>query len=304
MRETVIRRGMSSAVLHLGVCFSIACLVVEMTYAQEETGAILTFDIPDSTHIQILTTRNGSTNIGRIIEVKKHEIRFETDFGVVTIPAAEIEEVKEVPLSAIRNGQYWFSNPNATRLYFAPTGRMLKQGEGYFSDVYLFFPGVAYGVTNNITIGGGLSLFPGVDMNKQLFYFTPKVGLTATRNLNLAAGLLLIRVPDESATAGIFYGVSTYGASEGSVTMGFGYGFVDSDVAEKPMIMVGGEVRLSRRSAFVTENWIFPEVDQPLISYGFRFFGEKLSVDLALWSTIGPDAIFPGIPYIDFVVNF
>ncbi len=86
--------------------------------------------------------------------------------------------------------------------------------------------------------------------------------------------------------------------------MGFGYGFVDSDVAKKPMIVVGGETRLSRRTAFVTENWIFPEVDQPLISYGFRFFGEKLSVDLALLNTIGADALFPGIPYVDFVVNF
>ena len=304
MIETAIRRRMSGAAILLGVCFSAACLAVETTYAQEKTGATQTFDIPDSTHVQILTTKNGSTNIGRIVKIEDHEIRFETDFGAVTIPTAEIAELKEVPLSAIRNGQYWFANPNATRLYFAPTGRMLKQGEGYFSDFYLFFPGVAYGVTDNITIGGGLSLFPGVDMNEQLFYFTPKVGLAAATNLNLAAGLLLVRVPDESATAGIFYGVSTYGTSDGSVTLGFGYGFVDSDVAKKPMIVVGGETRLSRRTAFVTENWIFPEVDQPLISYGFRFFGEKLSVDLALLNTIGADALFPGIPYVDFVVNF
>lgn len=85
---------------------------------------------------------------------------------------------------------------------------------------------------------------------------------------------------------------------------GFGYGFVDSDFAEKPMLMLGGEKRLSRRIAFVSENWILPGVDQPLISYGFRFFGEKLSVDLALINTLGEDAIFPGFPYIDFVVNF
>lgn len=254
--------------------------------------------------MQILTTKNGSTNIGRIVEIEDHEIRFETEFGIVTIPVGKIKEVKEVPLSAIRNGQYWFPNPNTTRLYFAPTGRMLTQGEGYFSDFYLFFPGIAYGVTDHFTIGGGLSLFPGVAMSDQLFYFTPKVGLAATENLNLATGLLLVKVPDQSSTAGIFYGVSTYGTPEGSATMGFGYGWVDGDVARTPMIMMGGEVRLSRRTAFVTENWIFPEVDQPVISYGFRFFGEKLSVDLALWTPLGADAIFPGVPYMDFVVNF
>lgn len=70
------------------------------------------------------------------------------------------------------------------------------------------------------------------------------------------------------------------------------------------MIMVGGEARLSRRISFVTENWVFPGVDNPLISYGIRLFGEKLSVDLALINLIGEDFLFPGFPYIDFVYNF
>jgi len=236
--------------------------------------------------MQILITKDGSANIGRIVEIKENEIQFETDFGKVTIPISKIEEIKEVPISAFRDGKYWFPNPNATRLYFAPTARMLEQGEGYFSDYYLFFPGIAYGMTDNITIGGGISLFPGVDVNEQVFYFTSKVGLKATKDLNIAAGILLVKVPDESSTVGIFYGVSTYGTSDGSITAGFGYGFVDSDIAKKPMIMIGGEKRLSQRTAFVTENWIFPEVDQPLISYRFRFFGERLSVDLALLNTI------------------
>ena len=70
------------------------------------------------------------------------------------------------------------------------------------------------------------------------------------------------------------------------------------------MIMIGAEARLSRRTAFVTENWIIPGVDQPLISFGFRFFGEGLSVDLALINMIGEDTFFPGIPWLDFVFNF
>ena len=36
---------------------------------------------------------------------------------------------------------------------------MLKKGEGYFSDYELFFPGIAYGVTDNVTIGGGFGSF-------------------------------------------------------------------------------------------------------------------------------------------------
>jgi hypothetical protein len=70
------------------------------------------------------------------------------------------------------------------------------------------------------------------------------------------------------------------------------------------MVMVGGEQRLSHRFAIVSENWIFPEVDNPLVSLGIRFFGEKLAVDLALINFIGETEIFPGIPYIDFIYNF
>jgi len=244
--------------------------------------------------------------MGRIVEYDESEIQFETYFGKVTIPISKIKEIKEVPISSIRKGHYWFSNPNATRLYFAPTARMLKQGEGYFADYYLFFPGVTYGMTDNITVGGGMSIFPGVDPDEQLLYFTPKVGLKTSEKFDFAVGALLTRVPfdDVASTAGILYGVGTYGTSNGSITAGFGYGFIDNDVAEKPMLMVGGEKRLTRHTAFVTENWVFPGLDQPLISYGFRFFGERLSVDLAFVNLLGKDAIFPGMPYVDFVFNF
>jgi hypothetical protein len=54
----------------------------------------------------------------------------------------------------------------------------------------------------------------------------------------------------------------------------------------------------------VSENWVLPGMDQPLISYGIRFFNEKLSVDLGFLNTIGDGMLFPGIPYIDFVVKF
>jgi hypothetical protein len=40
-----------------------------------------------------------------------------------------------------------------------------------------------------------------------------------------------------------------------------------------------------------------------ILGYGFRFFGEKLSVDLA-FLTSASDPVFPGIPFISFAVKF
>ena len=102
----------------------------------------------------------------------------------------------------------------------------------------------------------------------------------------------------------VLYGTGTWGTTDRSLTCGIGYGMVDGKIADKPMIVLGGEKRLTRRMAFVTENWIIPGVDNALISYGIRFLTEKFTTDFALLNTTGKDAIFPGIPYIDFVYNF
>jgi hypothetical protein len=266
--------------------------------------------IPDSTKVQVITTIDKSKNIGRIVKVGEDDIVFKAEFGTIIIPISKIKDIKEIPASSIKDGVYWFPNPNTTRLYFAPTAQMLKQGEGYFADYYLFFPAFAYGITNNFTIGGGMSLIPGASMDEQMFYFTPKIGLKAAKNFNIAAGALVVKIPnfddenDESPLVGILYGVGTVGNPDASFTFGLGYGFVDDEFANKPMVVIGGEKRLSRRTAFVSENWIMPGVDNPLISYGLRFFGEKMSVDLALINILSDEFIFPGVPYIDFVINF
>lgn len=304
-----------TGIVFLSICYSLLMFFTHPIYSQEESDIKNELKIPDSSHVQILTTQDGSTNIGRIIEIGENEIKFETDIGILTVSILKIKEIKEISTTNIKNGKYWFPNPNATRLYFATTGYMLKQGEGYFADYYVFFPMLAYGITNNITIGGGFSLLPGVSLNEQIFYFTPKIGLMSIEKISIAAGALIVKLPDfddddddydedDSPLVGILYGVSTFGKPDGCLTVGLGFGFVDSDLAEKPMVIIGGEKRVSRRVSFVSENWIFPGVDQPLISYGIRLFGEKLSVDLALFNTIGRDMIFPGIPYIDFVFNF
>ncbi|HCJ66036.1 MAG TPA: hypothetical protein DHV62_01590 [Elusimicrobia bacterium] len=306
-------------IILFGFLLTIITSSPQRIYAQEKTNTISNLKIPDSNHIQILITIDGAANLGRIIEIGTDEIQFQTEIGKLTIPLSKIKEIKEVPADSIRKGEYWYANPNTTRLFFSPTGRMLRKGEGYFADYYLFFPAITYGITDNITIGGGMSLFPGADIDEQIFYLTPKVGLKAGKNLNLAIGALLIKVPkmdnegsttDNSETVdnpegiGILYGVGTYGTADASFTLGLGYGFVDNDFADKPMLVIGGEKRLTTRIALVTENWIFPEIDNPLVSCGIRFFGEKLSVDLALINTLSKEAVFPGFPYVDFVFNF
>ena len=287
--------------------FLLPALMPENSFAQKTSISGADLAIPDSGTVQILTTSDGSTLMGRIVEIRENDLIFRTEMGDLTISISKITEIKEVSTNRVREGVYWFENPNTTRLYFSPTARMLKKGEGYFSDYMLFFPGVAYGFSDNFTFGAGMTLIPGVDIDNQIFYFTPKFGLKTSHNSNIAAGALILALPeidDRSPVVGLLCGVGTFGDPDGSLTVGLGYGFVEDEIVDKPMFMIGGEKRISRRVSFVSENWVFPEVDQPLVSGGFRFFGEGLSVDLALINTIGEDTIFPGIPWVDFVFNF
>ncbi len=263
---------------------------------------------PAEGHIQILYMKNGSRFVGSIVKIAEDKIRFETNVGTLDIDIPKIKKILEVPETAIKNGKYWFPDPNHTRLYFAPTGRTLGKGNGFFHDIYLFFPGFAYGVTDFLDIGGGVSIFPGVDAENQLFYLAPKVGLGGKGNFHLAAGAFILSSPsfmDEGE--GVFtalYAAGTVGPPGKSFTLGLGYARVGDGWGDKPLVFVGGDFRLSRRLSFVTENWLIPGLKSPLLSYGFRFFSRKMTVDLAFYNIVGEGSFFPGFPYIAFVYSF
>lgn len=254
----------------------------------------------DSTRVIAITTNDGSTFVGRVVAVHPESIEMQTSAGRITLAFAIM-----TPLTSIgkpgREG--WFENPNQTRLFFAPTGQMLRKGEGYFSDYELFFPGVAYGVTDNISIGGGVSLFPaGID--EQLFYITPKIGFSPSPKLHLALGAIASTVPGDNSNVGAVYGVGTAGDGDASVTGGIAYGFAGSDFTSEFAVLVGGEKRLSKRIGLVTENYFVPsKVGKPIVSGGVRFMSEKLTVDLALFNAPS-DPIFPGVPWVSFVYKF
>ena len=268
--------------------------------AQTPTDVRAKLTVPDSAQTQILTLADGSKLFGRVESVSADSVIFQTQAGRLQLAIAQIKDVKTLGSSASTDREDWFPNPNATRLFFAPTGKMLKQGEGYFSDYELFFPGIAYGVTDNLSIGGGVSLFPAA-IEDQVYYFTPKIGISVTDKVHVATGALVVGTRE--GTGGIYYGVGTFGDGNGSVTVGGGYGFSGGKIQAKPVGMIGGEMRVANRLGIVTENYLLPVSENNfLYSFGLRFMGESITTDLALVNVSGSHII--GIPYVDFVIRF
>lgn len=260
-----------------------------------------------SSQVQLLRTRGGSVLYGRMLGESGDSIRFETNGGVLTIARSQIAELRVVKGGVTRDGQYWPADPSDTRLFFAPTARMLRRGEGYFSDTYIFFANAVGGVTDHVTLGGGMSLFPTDNISDNIFYLTPKVGLVSTESFSLATGALIGYVPhigDAQATSlGVLYGVATAGSANSSATFGAGWGYLNGHFGQDAALMLGGSTRVARRVSLLTENYYLTGINDGAVSYGFRFFGDKLSTDLAFFNS-PKHWLFPGIPFVSFAVKF
>lgn len=90
----------------------------------------------------------------------------------IIIPEEKIMDVRW-PEGKMVGGQFYRYDPTHHRLFFGPTGRTLKAGNGEFADFYVVFPTIALSLTDFFMLGGGVSLIPGAD--DQLFYISPKV---------------------------------------------------------------------------------------------------------------------------------
>ena len=154
-------------------------------------------------------------------------------------------------------------------------------------------------------MSAGISIFPGLSLSDQLIILSPKIGINSDGPIEFAVGGMFITVPvDDPVTVGIINAMGTIGSDDKSLTLGLGYGYADGKLGDKPAVILGGEWRFSRKISFVSENWMLPGVNDAIISYGLRFFGEKFSADIAFANILDEDAIFPGIPYVGLVWNF
>jgi hypothetical protein len=268
--------------------------------------------VVDSTMIQLIRLSDGSSVVGRISATMGDSVVVRTATSEMRLSTSSIRKVETAPVSRLKNGEFWPENPNATRLIFAPSGRQLAAGDGYFSSYQLLFLGVSAGVSNRVSLGGGMSIIPATEdfFSNNVYYLTPKVGVVQGERTNIAVGALIGQLgnnlrQDSGGNFGILYGVGTLGSKDNSATVGLGYGYANGKLADYPVIMAGGETRITRRMSLLTENYLFSagNDNEHLISYGVRFFGEKISVDLALLNNF-EEFIFPGFPFIGFVVAF
>jgi len=281
---------------------------------------ILSISVPlyaqDAVKYYKIELTDGTVFIGTIVSQDANEVVMKTAaLPEVRIPSIKIKTTEEIDASRIKNGVYWFPNPHATRYFFGPSAFNLKKNEGYYQNAYIIFNSFNYGLTDHLSVGGGLefiSTFSSLNDKKfdPLFFLTPKVSYKVSEKFHAGGGVLFANTPSamegNRSSLGIAYGIGTFGTEDKNITAGMGWGFVEGEFSSRPIFTISGMSRISKRTALVTENWFIPSDSYVgLVSYGVRFFGEKMAVDVG-FITNGDisEFLFPGIPYIDFVVKF
>lgn len=300
---------MENAVRRHGVVLVLAAAFLSISGdAWAQRVALDSIHVGDPGAVYRLELRDGSTLLGTILAITAESVRIEMEYGTLDVPRTDIVEVRKANGHQAPGGAVWPQNSAGTHLLIGPTALPLEKGEATFSDIYLFFLSGQVALTNRVSIGAGLSVFPVEDFTDNLFYITPKVTVVDTKPVKLAAGALVGYLgglredsfDDSEASLGFLYGVATHGSRENNLSLGMGWGYQGGQIVDQPLVMVGGQARVSRRLALVTENWFAQDHGdtQAVISYGFRILGERLAADVAFFNATDNEVYFPGIPFV------
>jgi hypothetical protein len=257
--------------------------------------------VAQQVEVQAVRLTNGVTHYGHVTTSPDSVSIALASGGTLTVPRSHVRSIASVR-GRLQNGDFWARDLADTRLFFAPTARTLPKGDGYVS-VYMFvLPFIGYGVTDAVTLAGGVLPFFGGDV-PVVGYAAPKIRVLATERVQAAVGGLAFFSSDADESVGILYAVTSLGqSSDASVSLGAGFGYAGSDMANTPVLMAGFEKRTGRRTKLVSENWIFPR-DGVLLSFGPRFMGERMSGDLGLAVPAFGDGTFV-FPLVNFVWNW
>jgi hypothetical protein len=302
-----------------GLLVGLLVAIGSRSAAAQIKGAAL-LRIPDSAMVQIVRLADGSTLVGRFVDVIGDPVRFETAGGTVTIRRADLREIREARRRGNRAARYWTEDPNPSRLFFGPTARVLPARAVDFSSTYLFLVSASTGIGGVAQVGGGFSVLPLDDFSDNVFFTSAKVAIPAGRSAQFAVGGIggwAGGFDEEIGGAGFgaVYGVGTFGSRDHALTTGLVVPF--GEVESKPIFLLGGEARLGSRLKLVSENYFAIDDNRyeiagtthgsrrvvGILGYGVRIFGEKIAVDLAFLNSTA-DGVFPGVPYVDFVVRF
>jgi hypothetical protein len=249
----------------------------------------------------IVTMKNGEEYNGEVINKDGEYLVLRTANGEIKLIASNVRSMENYNY----DGKFRFPNPNDTRYFFGPSAIPIKKEKGYYQNVYLTTNFVNYGITNNISIGGGFE-FISTMSGSPIWFLTPKIGYNISDKVHIGGGFIMAGFA-AVGSATLAYGVATLGDSETNVSLGVGYGIVSGGLSSSPSIMISGTHRLTTGLALLTENYFVsgPFNERAYFGiHGIRLLSKKNAFDLgAIVIPVISDFIL-ALPYVGYVRSF
>ena len=257
-----------------------------------------------------IETRDGNGYTGEVVSRDSVKVVFRAEkLGQIEISQSDIITILPLDTNQVKKGKYWFPNPQSSRYFFSPNGYGLKKGEGYYQNIWVLMNSFAVGLSNYVSIGGGLIplfLFAG---SPTPAWITAKISIPVVKDqFNLGAGILAGNALGASnSDFGIFYGIATAGSRDRNISLGIGYGFSGGSVSSSPMINLNAMYRVGVHSYLLTENYLFTNGSEStlMIMFGGRQIIHNAGLDYGLVvpaaSGIGS---FVAIPWLGITIPF
>jgi hypothetical protein len=270
-------------------------------------------------------TVGGDIFIGTLVqEDDEHIVLHIENVGELTMQRVNIRQMTQIDPSRIRDGEYWFVNPQPTRYYFAPNAFGLRDGNGYYQNTLLFFNNVNYGISDRFSIGGGLAPLFLLGASETPLWVLPKISVPlANDKVHLAAGAMLggllgTRGDAESRFLGLVYGLGTIGTYDNNLSLGAGFGYQGREFSSKPVINFSGMTRTGVRFYLITENYLFWTEQSEfrngtfvtrdeltgVVSLGIRWAPENFAVDFYLARPLEETGEFIAFPLLGVTIPF
>lgn len=267
--------------------------------------------VQESQSLVKIETRDGNEFVGTIVLEDSEKVIIKTDLlGELTINRTAILRITEIDSSKIVGGELWDDNPQSSRYLWTPNGYGLKEGEGYYQNIWVLYNQVSYGFTNHFSMSAGIIpvfLFGAETLGP--VWIVPKFSIPLQKDaVNMSLGAFVGAIPGElDGGFGIVFSTLTLGDRNKNVNFGLGWGYAGSDWADRPIINFSGISRISARGYLMTENYYLSSYGESILilSGGYRYMAKQVGIDFGLYIPLASDMdMFIAFPLVGVTIPF
>ncbi len=238
----------------------------------------------DSTIFKIELT-DHSVIVGKLIRNRSdHFVILTENFGSVVVRKNKISSIEVLQGKPKQNqaddSRGYPYMVGGYRNLISSNGFNLEKGEANIQFTELFFVSGAYGITNNISITGGMSFVPGLEFSEQVFFVLPKFSVEIVNKWNASA--YVFPLFNDGGTITLYGIANSYGSRDKNITLGYTGSFDETEIG---LMNFSATYRTGRKFALLTNNMI-PigssvefDLNTTLLSVGGRLIGENGSFD-------------------------